>query len=321
MSNIDTTTQPPTTATPVVPSTAGGLATQALGIPQGTTDDVARQMYGYMSWALDIPEVGGILRQAASLGWSQAQLESAIEKTDWWKTTDDSAKQWQQLLANNPGEANSQIAQKEADIRSALVQQGVSLDDARLQQVASSALQFGWDDTQTKNALDSELMRSPDVLQSQVGTNYKALAAQYAVPLSDPTIQQWAAHSISGVSSDEQFREYLSQQAQSRFAGNSSLTTFLQGGGTVDQYFDPYKQYAAQTLGVNPDTIDLTDPKWSAAINAKIDDKGTIGAMSYQQWVQYMKTNPVYNYDKTTQGRDDAYSMARQIGTLFGAST
>lgn len=313
MSNIDPVT---TTATGGSVGDPAANPINALG-GGGNIDDIVAQLYGYSGWALQIPEVGKVLRDAAAGNWSPDRLKGELQKTNWWKTSSASSRTFQENMATDPASVQAQIAQGANKIRQELQAQGVTLDEGRIQEIASKAIEFGLDDAQTKMMLDSELMRSPDLAKSKVGTDFKALAQQYAVPLSDAALNAWSAHVVSGAQSDEQFREYLSQQAQDRFRDNAPLTKWLQGGGTVSQYFDPYKQYAAQTLGVNPDTIDLTDPKWSAAINAKQAD-GTISAMTYDQWVTHLKQDPQYNYSKTTQGTADGFGLGSFIGTTFG---
>jgi hypothetical protein len=257
------------------------------------------------------------------VGWSQAQMDSALQKTDWWKTTSDTKRQWIEKTSNDPASAQQQVSDKAATINSQLVQQGVRLDPSRVQDIATQALEFGWNDVETKAALDSELMRSPSVLASQVGTNYKALADQYGVGMSDERVQQWAAHSISGVRSDEEFRQYLVTQAKGMFQNNADVQKFLDDGGTTDQYFDPYKQDAATVLGVNPDSIHLSDPKWSAAINAQHLDAsgkpiGQIGSMTRQEWIQKLKSDPQYGYSSTTNGINDGAAIGATITSLFG---
>lgn len=294
----------------------------ALGGAPGQ-DDAVIQLYGYMAWALNIPEVSDILRKAAAdaaVGqpWATDKLQGALKNTSWWKTTSDSERQWEQTMAEDPGQAQQQIGNLAAQIRSELIQQGVALDDSRIRQVAEQSLRWNWSNDQTKAALDLELQRAPGVLMSKVGVDFKALASQFAVPISDAQIQTWAAHAISGEKPDELFRQYLVQQANQRFRDNHELLDYIAKGGTPSQYFDPYKQIAGQTLGVNPDNVDLSDPKWSAAINSTIDDKGTIGPMSYSQWETYLKTNAAFNYQATQQGQADQSSLADTIGKLFG---
>jgi hypothetical protein len=181
------------------------------------------------------------------------------------------------------------------------------------------ALRFGWDDNQLKTGLDAELQRSPDVLKSKVGADYKALASQYAVPLADSTVSQWAAHSISGVGSDEQYRQYLVAQAKSRFQ-DPTMQKFLDSGGTVSQFYDPYKQMAGQTLGIDPNTIDLTDPKWTMAINARDPSTQQIRAMTLDEWDRFIKTSGDYGYQNTDQAKQAAASFESTIGTMFGKS-
>lgn len=304
MSTIDTTTAAPNPL-------------DALGGGGGNVDDIVNQLYGYSGWALQIPEVGNILRQAAAGNWSPDKLKGALEATTWWKTSSASARTFQENMANDPASVQQQITTGANTIRQELMAQGVTLDEGRIQEVATEAIKFGWDDAQTKMALDGELMRSPDLAKSKIGTDFKAQASEQAVPLSDAALNTWSAHVVSGAASTEQFREYLAQQAQDRFRENAPLVKWLQGGGTVGSYFDPYKQYAAQTIGVNPDTIDLTDPKWSAAINSRQAD-GTISAMTYDQWVTHLKQDPQYGYSKTAQGAADGFGLGNFIGTTFG---
>lgn len=289
--------------------------TDALGLGD-SPDDVARQLYGYMASYLDDPEIGPILRQAAAGGWSVDMLKGALSKTKWWQTTSDAARAWDATAATDQATAERQISEKASQIRDELVQQGVNLDEGAIRNVALDSLRGGWSDQQIKLALDAELQRSPSVLKSKVGADYKALSRQYAVPLADATIQQWAAHSISGNTSDEMFRQYLVEQAKARFR-DPTLGKFLDAGGTVDQYADPYKQMAAQVLGIDPNTVDFSDPKWIAAINVK-DDKGEVRSMNYDEWTQYLKSNDAYGWQDTNDGRDQAQKLVDDIGRAFG---
>lgn len=306
---------------PDTTTVAAGSATNALGIAAGSTDETAAQLYGYLATFLTMPVVGDILRQAALEGWDQSKLEAKLATTEWWKTTQESARQFDAKWQTDRASIEAQIAQQVASLRAELTQQGVPIDDSRLHEIAKQAIRMNWSPEQTKAAMDSELMRSPDVLHSKVGTDLKALAGQYAVELSDPAIATWAAHIISGIKGDEQYREYMVSQAKSRF-GDKQLGQFLDQGGTVSQFYDPYRQRAAAVLGVNPDSVDLSDPKWFAALNARDPkDPNTVRAMTVNEWDQYMKATPTYEYDKTPQAKQDAYALAGTIGTMFGRAS
>jgi hypothetical protein len=301
---------------------------QALGIQPGSPDAVVGQLYGWMGWALGIPEVADILRRAAAdaatgVAWSQAQMDAALQATEWWKTSNDAKRAWIQKESQNPGEAASEVTQKASTISDQLIQSGVRIDPGRLAEIARQSLEFGWDDVQTKAALDSELQRSPSVLASRVGVNYKALSDQFGVQISDQKLQKWAADSIAGIRSDDEFRQYLVVQAKGAFKDNADIQTFLDKGGTVDQYFDPFRQKAANLLGVDPDTIHFTDPKWSAAINAQQRDPsgkpmGVVGPMTLSEWESKLKDDPQYGYAKTPKGINEYQGLGATITQLFG---
>jgi hypothetical protein len=298
------------------PTVASGSAVNALGIAAGSTEDTVQQLYGYLSTYLSIPEVADLLRKAAIEEWPQSKLEAALAQTDWWKNSQESSRQFDVKWETDRGSVDAQIATQVASLRADLVKQGVPIDDSRLYDIAKESIRMNWSTEQTKAAMDSELQRT-SLIQSRVGTDYKALVQQYAVEMSDPTISQYAAHSISGIGSDELFREELVRRAKSRFR-DVSLGKFLDGGGTTSQFYDDYKQRSAARLGINPDTIDLSDPKWFVALNGRDQKTGEIRAMTVDEWDKYMMTDPRYGYQNTPQAKQDAYAFADQIGTLFG---
>lgn len=319
MSDVGTTGAPYVPAPPTVapqPGVASGSAVNALGIAPGSTEDTVQQLYGYLSTYLNVPEVGDILRKAAIEEWPQAKLEAALSQTTWWKTSQESSRQFDAKWETDRGSVEAQIAQQVASLRSDLVKQGVPIDDSRLYEIAKESIRMNWSTEQTKAAMDSELQRT-SLIHSRVGTDYKALANQFGVELSDAAISQYAAHSISGIGSDELYREDLVTKAKSRFR-DPSLDNFLDGGGTTDQFYSDYKQRAASRLGINPDTINLSDPKWFAAINGKDPKTGEVRAMTVDEWDKFIMQDPRYGYDQTTQAKTDAYGVASQIGQIFG---
>lgn len=305
-----------TVGAPYVPPVASGSAVAGLGIAAGSTEDTVQQLYGYLSTYLNIPEVGDILRRAAIEEWPQAKLEAELSKTNWWKTSQESSRQFDAKWETDRGSVEAQIAQQVASLRADLIKQGVPIDDSRLYEIAKETIRMNWSPEQTKAAMDSELQRT-SLIHSRVGTDFKALAQQYGVEMSDPAITTWAAHTISGIKSDELYREFLVTQAKSRFR-DVTLNKFLDGGGTTSQFYDPYKQRAAARLGVNPDAVDLSDPKWFAALNGRDEKTGEIRAMTVDEWDRYIQTDPKYGYERTAQAKQDAYSLVGQIGTMFG---
>lgn len=57
----------------------------AAGLPDADVERIARDQYGYMAWALDDPELGPILRKAATEGWDPNKLKGAVFGTNWFR--------------------------------------------------------------------------------------------------------------------------------------------------------------------------------------------------------------------------------------------
>jgi hypothetical protein len=298
---------------------------QALGIdPSG---DLAKQLYGYMGALLDDPTLNdpdtgvNVLREAAVGGWDQTMLQGALYKTDWWQTSSSSKRDFDVKWNSDRASILQQQSGIVSQLDQELMKQGISLPQNRLQEIALMSLQYGWDDTQMRAHLHAELQRSPDLLQSKVGTDYKAQAADYGVPMSEQALGKWASDAVSGTGSDEQFREYLQLQAQSMYSDNKQMQTWLGQGKTVSTIFDPYRQVAARTLGVDPNSLDLTDSKWMAALQSRDPaDPTKVRPMTLQEWDRYLRTEDSYGYSRSQQGLADYGSFISKLGQTFGVA-
>ena len=86
-------------------------------------------------------------------------------------------------------------------------------------------------------------------------------------------------------------------------------------GYTLDDIFEPYKQLAASTLELNPNSISRTDPLFNAAIQFS-DDKGM--GMSGTAWTYLMKSNSNYNYGNTQTAKNEVNSVVANLEKAFG---
>jgi hypothetical protein len=62
-----------------------------------------------------------------------------------------------------------------------------------------------------------------------------------------------------------------------------------------------------------PESIDFNDPKFSMAFGTR--DKPS---MSLSEWMDTLKSDPKYGYDKTSQAKSDARSMVMSMAKAFG---
>lgn len=143
-------------------------------------------------------------------------------------------------------------------------------------------------------------------------------ADEYLVKLTDGVAQQYAMQLISKEIQPAQVAAWVKEQAKSRYP---TLAAAIDSGVTVKQYANTYVTDAAATLEMNPEAIDLADPKWGRPLEGNADPKtGERVAMNRYDWITMLKSDPVYAplYDRTAQARTGAAQFASQLQQRFG---
>jgi hypothetical protein len=310
---------PPTSSNQDIGSYLNHVATSATASGgaaplQGSVDDIARQLYGYLASYLDDPEIGPILKQAASEQWDQARLAGAISKTQWWQHTGDSQRQWDAQEKTDPQTTRDKIAGQVSNLSAEASGLGVSLDDATLQKIARDSLREGWNDAQVRAAIGSEALKNPALISQTTLTKYKQMASDYGVNWSNDGLSYWVKQGIQN-GNDNGFLDQVRAYSKQLYP---TIAADIDKGITVSQYFDPYKQLAAQTLELNANDIDLSDPKWQRSIMALDPKTNERRPMTMYEWQQTLKTDPTYGWDKTKGGHDAATQMATGLAQIFG---
>lgn len=282
-----------------------------------------RQNYGSDAWLLDIPEVSSALEKAVVSGESTQQIQAAIEQTDWWKTTSQAAKNYQQNRANDPADYSfttpgSTAAQTLAAVTSAAGQNGVQLDPATAQQIAQNALQYGWTTQQIQQAIGSRVQYNGQRQNNAAGivAQLKAAAGQYYMTPSTQALQSWAQNIAAGTQTVQQFQALMQNNAALKWTGYAPQ---LQQGNTMVQLTDTLRNEAAKTMEVDPSTIDfVNNPTYSKILDYVPPDSpnGVHRVMTNSEMDQYLKSQPAWGY--TQQARDQAAQLEQTISQTWG---
>jgi len=298
-------------AAPTAPAAAAAPA---------TIEEEVRRNYGYMAWALAVPELRSILVQAAQEGWDRNRLQGALSATDWWRATSNTVREWTQRKAEDPASAAQMLAQATLKLRvQAQRIGGGEIADARLSQIAEDSLRFGWDDTQTLAALTGELRYDPARPTSgdigAIAGKFATLAKLYLVPIAPDVLYDKAKQVAAGSLDEAAFLQYVVDQARSL---HPTIARSIDEQNTTRRYFDPYVGLAAHDLEIPADSIDLMDPKWSRAINTIDSATGERRAMGLSEWQTMFRSDPIYGYQYTAGGRQQSYQLADTIAQTFG---
>lgn len=294
---------------------------QAL-MKQAEKNELAR-FYGSYAAFFEIDEVREVLLKAARLGYTPPRLRQELEQTQWWKDTTRAQNQYDAFAAANGGEDGATmqklIGDKAVEIGDASASLGMRLSDEQARSLAKDALRNGYNERQLQASIAAEMRKSPQAVQTlrigEVGRDVRRLAADYGVPLADSTLDTWMNGVLDGRYTTVDFENYLRQQASSLYP---SLANEIARGVSVKTFADPYRQIAAQTLGLPVEDINFADPKYNVALN--FDDGKGRRMMTLYEWGRHLRTNEQYGYDRTPEARDKAYEMTDRLGRMFGVT-
>lgn len=268
---------------------------------------------------MSIPDVAKILIEASTPGaqWGPDKFQAKLQATDWWKNTSDSSRKWQIQKLTQPGEAARTSSQIASAILASAGAAGIVLSPTELATMVDNAQNDGW----TPQQMQENVVHHAEQNTLRAGTIKNAtaklggVASDYGVPLSDHTAYAWATKIAAGQATTDGFESWARQQAIREYP---SLAEHLENGMTVRQLADPYLQIAGQTLGVDPNSLKLTDPKWTAALQSRDKDGKLIGPMTQLDWQRKIMRDPTYGYDHTANAQNAATDLVQQLGQAFG---
>lgn len=293
--------------------------TATLSTPEQVRDYINKN-FSQFAYLQDIPEIQELVKNAASGGWNDDRVLSALEQTPWWKKTESSARLWKEEKYRDPATALDKINSKVGELRNAATSAGITIPDDQLRIIAEQDIEFSWDDNERRAALGRFFNYSSDHLMGDALRTQQELrqkSADWLVPLDDATLQKWTTQVVNGQIDASYVDGYLAQQASSLFP---QLAEPISRGIAPGQWMAPYRSVAAQTLSLNPADIDLRDSKWMRAVN-QVGPDGSRTAMNLADWEDLLKSDPAYRWDHTDAGREHGARMASALAAKFGRNT
>lgn len=303
----------------------GTSGSQAAGGPPplsdiNALDDYIKENFPADSWILSIPDIRTTLESAVAAGDDPGQIQALLQETPWWKTTSQNMQEYDALQATSPAELNfntpgSQASQHLSDVMKAASTAGVTLSASSAQQFALDIMKYGWDANQLNAAIGATVYYTGTgaTAKTDAGaliTQLQSAASQYLLAPTDPVIQSYAQNIASGTQTIDQFDAYLKQQASLKWTGMAGQ---IQQGYTPNQIVDSLRTNAAQTMEVDPSSINfVTDPTYSKILDyvPPNSPNGVHRIMTQSEMDQYLKATP--QWGSTQQSRD-------QVGTLVSS--
>jgi hypothetical protein len=274
--------------------------------------------YGFVQAYLNaFPEIKAKVDQAVAADWTPEKLQAELKGTSWWANTEKARREWDMLAIEQPAEAAQRVDDMVQSLQRQAQQLGVVLPgDIRLS--AQHMVAYQWNPEQQRQWLADQMGavssdKGVGGLAGASSNQLRDLAEQYGIKLSDQTLTDWTRAIVAGNNSPQGFEDYLRVQAKGKYVG---VAEDLDRGVTVQQLFDPYRQVAAQALGINPADINLSEDKWAKALT--VSENGKSRAMTLDEWGKTLRQDAQYGYDKSNTAMTQARGLATAIQTEFG---
>lgn len=283
-------------------------------------DQWVNETYGYMGAILNIPEIKNILTTAGKEGWSPERIQGAITQTAYWKSHTAAERNWLQLQSSDPEEARKQLQTAKDNLTTIALREGVSISQSRLDELATKVASGGITDSAAiQRMVVAEASYSPTAsvggIQAQASA-IRARAQEFGIRLTEQGAFDWAKRIESGTADQGTVDEFLRQQAKARFANSPLVTQALEQGLTVRQAIDPQIAQVSELLEIDPDTVNITDAKFSPLVEY-VDPDGNQRTMTTSEAAKWARGQNEY---RTTAGANrEAAALAENIAQRFGA--
>jgi hypothetical protein len=261
------------------------------------------------------PEIMQIVYEAINDDWTETRFQARLQNTKWWKTKTESQRQWDLLIVQQPEERLRRIEQGTGLVRDLAGQMGVKLTPQQMERISANAARNGLDEGEIRDLVAAKWNPSKMGSTGQAGASVDGLrrmAQDYGVRLSADTLVSWTRGILGGQQTVESFTDTVREQSKRLY---KTVSKELDNGATIRDLMSPYMEAAASALGTPVSDMDLTDPKWTKALRSQ-ENKGE--AMDMDEWTRTIRQGQEFDWDSTSQARQQAATFASNLAQMFG---
>lgn len=268
------------------------------------TEAYIRQHFPEEAALLANDEIRYVLTWAVREDKDESEVRGALQRTRYYQEHPLASRAFDRTLAGDPAQARQLIDQAKNVVGDLASQYGLDLDDHAIGEAAKTAIRSGWINTagQVQNANEladwvaSGLRTKPGLTTGQAAADADALAAiaaSFLIPVSRPTLEQWAIGIVDGSRTEDGFTQYVKNLARGQYK-DADILRAIDEGRTVAEFFDPYRERIAQVLEMSPDQVDLDSTRFKDVTqfwDAKADGgKGGRRAMTMGELDRHLRS-------------------------------
>jgi hypothetical protein len=299
--------------------------------PEQITDYIKKH-YPQAAALLNIEEIRNILVRPDIDEMDAIEIQALLQNTNYWKTTNPDARTYDILKGQDPAAADQLLQRAKNTVGDLFAQNGITLDDATLSNVADNVIRRGWintaggvvDANSIQDFMAFVLGKEGKAFTGTAGATVDALGAkakEYGLTLARTTLEEWTMKIMQGQTSEEGFTNYLAGRARELYNNDPDLVSAIDGGISPKAFFDAHRQAIASALELSPEQVDLfNDPRWrdvtqhyDPALNG---GKGGRRSMTVGEAAQMARNRP--EYTKTAAYRQTQAQAGQELAAFVG---
>jgi len=293
---------------------------------QKVTDTTLAANYG-MSWALINSDhtPGGLydlFRQATAHKWTAAKFTAMFQSSPWYQKHSDNWRQAETLFRADPKSYAQNVASVSTALNALAIQQGITIDPKKLGAIADVLYRSGsTTQPQMLATLQQPAWKQYATVGENTGQTGTAIAAlrqtayDYGyTPAGGDAYYQNAAYQIAmNQATPDTYKNQMITDAASKYA---AFKDQILGGQTVRNIASSYITSMANTLELDPASVDLQNPAIQKALTGYADKTGAPVAQSLWDFTKQLKDDPRWQY--TQSAKADMASAGMSVLKSFG---
>jgi len=259
--------------------------------------------------------------------WTAAKFQAALHNTKWWTNNSEYARtawaaEMEGTLPNGTHTADwqAQLDLAGQKLEEAAAKIGVPIDEATKASMIHRYMYEGWADPNNAELMADALAEkiapgANGMLRGASGNladDLRQAALANGLRLSDDYFMGAAKSVAHGLTTADDWMRDVRSQAASLWPGWSDK---IAGGVDAKSMASGYINEMAQTLELDPASIDLNDPTLRSAVTG-VDEKGNPKMTGLADFRQVLRNDP--RYLKTQQYVDDFSGIATSLMKMFG---
>jgi hypothetical protein len=273
--------------------------------------DMAAQYGWAYSFLNSDPSLKNLFNQAVDGSWTNDKFQAELKNTDFWRSNSDTARLALQQKTSDPATWSATIDANKFAISDLASKIGAAVPDSMLPKIAEQMAMTNMNEDQLRQVLAGYIdFTKNGTLTGEAGM-YEHTMRQYSdsmgVDMNQQSIKNYAQLMVKGLSTPQDFQNFIKEQATSAFP---AFQKQIQAGQTMQNIANPYIQQMAQSLEINPNSINLKDPTILAGLNG-IDASGKPTGKNLVDFQDVLRGDP--RWGQTQQAQDKVMNIGRTV--------